>query len=906
MIPLKIELKNFLSYGRGIQKIEFKDYPLICLSGKNGHGKSALLDAMTWALWGQARKISGAVKADAGLLRLGQTQMMVCLEFEFNRNIYKVRREYTKTYGKPIVLLDFELFDKEKDKFISLTDKTIKLTEKKIEGLVGLDFDTFINTAFLRQGQANEFSKKSPKERKQILANILGFSRYDELQKLSSDQARNYNEGKKVSSKLIEQMKKEIEKEEEIEQEQKKESLVFKDIKSQFEKMQKDLLKFESEKHTNLEKKNKHLSLLQEIDEFKNKKAEKEKEFKIAVLEWKSFHYKSLKSDSPEKLENLRTELNLNNKNFLELQQKSLSLQEEILQKKSLYQKETSDFKSSLEKEIYKIRFNLEKEQLAQKQSAELVMQKEKVQKEAKSSLNLKEQDRLLIQNGLNEYSKFAQEYEKAKTQFEKRRSFYQVFIQKGNWVKKQLEELDQRKSAFHDNQSPSCPLCQQVLTVKRKQFLSAKLREEKKFFLHQLDRISGLIKNLKNILLDQNEQIKKLQKEDNQYKQLESKKENLSKEVEQIKIDLKKEEENLNKLDIKEKESLVNIKIIKNVLKEKEKELVEGLKANLEIKKLEKEIAVQEKELADLHYDKKAHLKIQEKLQKIEKSLEELKFLKRDLALQQQRKSKVSFLSAQIKELKKSILSIELKAKKLRFDSKLEKELEKKINDLKDQIKTVLKSKENCLQKLGSLENQMKRIESLKAEEKQKLEEIEQFDDEIECYQLLTQAFGKDGIQALLIEEVIPEIEQEANKILSKLTENRSQIFIESLRDLKKGGVKETLDIQIADVAGIRPYEMFSGGEAFRVDFALRIAISKLLARRAGTALQTLIIDEGFGSQDEEGLNLLMEAIYSIREDFAKIIVVSHLSYFKDNFPIHFVINKNSAGSFVSVEERG
>ena len=101
--------------------------------------------------------------------------------------------------------------------------------------------------------------------------------------------------------------------------------------------------------------------------------------------------------------------------------------------------------------------------------------------------------------------------------------------------------------------------------------------------------------------------------------------------------------------------------------------------------------------------------------------------------------------------------------------------------------------------------------------------------------YQAIAVATSKDGIQALLIEEAIPEIEQEANHLLSKLTDNQAQLFIESLRDLKKGGTKETLDIKISDTAGIRPYELFSGGEAFRIDFALRIAISKLLARRAG-----------------------------------------------------------------------
>ena len=156
------------------------------------------------------------------------------------------------------------------------------------------------------------------------------------------------------------------------------------------------------------------------------------------------------------------------------------------------------------------------------------------------------------------------------------------------------------------------------------------------------------------------------------------------------------------------------------------------------------------------------------------------------------------------------------------------------------------------------------------------------------------------------MIEEAIPEIEQEANQLLSQLTNNEAHIFIESLRDLKKGGTKETLDIKISDQNGIRPYELFSGGEAFRIDFALRIAISKLLARRAGTALQTLIIDEGFGSQDDEGLSHIMDALHAIQHNFSKIIVVSHLPAMKDQFPVQFVIQKGVQGSVVTVVEQG
>jgi len=180
------------------------------------------------------------------------------------------------------------------------------------------------------------------------------------------------------------------------------------------------------------------------------------------------------------------------------------------------------------------------------------------------------------------------------------------------------------------------------------------------------------------------------------------------------------------------------------------------------------------------------------------------------------------------------------------------------------------------------------------------------QVDETLSDYQAISMATGKDGIQALLIEEAIPEIEQEANDILSRLTNNQAQIMIESLWDLKKGGTKETLDIKISDTIGVRPYELFSGGEAFRIDFALRIAISKLLARRAGTSLQTLIIDEGFGSQDEEGLARIMNALYAIQNDFSKIIIVSHLSSMKDQFPVHLNIEKGPSGSKISFVQHG
>src|SRR5207244_12800067 len=73
------------------------------------------------------------------------------------------------------------------------------------------------------------------------------------------------------------------------------------------------------------------------------------------------------------------------------------------------------------------------------------------------------------------------------------------------------------------------------------------------------------------------------------------------------------------------------------------------------------------------------------------------------------------------------------------------------------------------------------------------------------------------------------------------------------------------TLDVNVSDELGTRPYELFSGGEKFRVDFAIRIALSKLLARRAGAPLQMLAIDEGFGTQDRDRKSTRLNSSHQI-----------------------------------------
>ena len=183
--------------------------------------------------------------------------------------------------------------------------------------------------------------------------------------------------------------------------------------------------------------------------------------------------------------------------------------------------------------------------------------------------------------------------------------------------------------------------------------------------------------------------------------------------------------------------------------------------------------------------------------------------------------------------------------------------------------------------------------------EQQRKRAEFKKVDQERWLYQQLMGAFGKKGLQGMIIENAIPEIAEEANGLLLRMTDNGMQVHFETTRPAKQGGHEiETLDIRITDGAGTRPYELFSGGEAFRVNFAIRIALSRLLARRAGAKLQTLILDEGFGTQDGKGREKLVEVIDSIKDDFEKIIVITHVEELKDSFAQRIEVTKDATGS--------
>ncbi len=903
MIPQKIQIKNFLSYGPNLQTVDFTNHSLICLSGKNGHGKSALLDAMTWAIWGQARKVSGASKADQGLLRLGQTQMLVVFDFLFGGKHYRIRREYMETYGKPVNVLEFGMLDAQSDTLIPLTDKTIRTTQEKIEQTLRLDFDSFSNSAFLRQGSSNEFSKKSPKDRKQILATILGLDQYEVIRKLAMEKVKDAFNKKTVLMALQEKRLQELTTQETLNTELARLDSEMKNLvqtEQILASQHKELLQQRSA-HDEQQKQFHNVSF--QLQQLTEQATIHKQQLRDLLTQWRQINKKKQALNNIHLLEQQKNKLIAAIAQHQKLLQDNLEHKQTLLTITQQINVIEQQYKDELTKQSHALQLELERLRAEQKNLNTIAQN-------GKQQLTQLQTDDALIathiktdEQALSKITVTAETVATQESHLEKRKSAYQHFVSLGNWINSELNSLVNKKKMVHGDDS-SCPLCEQNLSASRRRFLKLNFEKQESFLAHRLQRLKRIIPALKEILIAQHATITKNKEQLQHAVTITTKITDNS----ALRAKIAQQIAQLLTASAQTDSHIINHA---DTIAKKENEITHQQSATPTINDLRYNELLQQKkhleqQLNTHQYKEEAYKKDQEQFKLIEAQLVEHQTTQKDIAQQEMRKNSISKLCDELKTVKANIQNTDKKRTALGDLAKqlqILHEQETKLDTHKAELKH---TKESLLHAKGSIENQHKHLEKIKQEFEQEQTNVIQLDAIIDDYQTIATATGKDGIQALLIEEAIPEIEQEANILLSRLTNNQAQIFIDSLRDLKKGGTKETLDIKISDQAGIRPYELFSGGEAFRIDFALRIAISKLLARRAGTALQTLIIDEGFGSQDEEGLGHIMDALHKIQDDFSKIIIVSHLPSMKDQFPVQFYIEKGVQGSTISIIEQG
>src|SRR5919109_2046833 len=111
MIPVRLRLHNFMCY-RGDATLDLSGIQLACLAGENGHGKSALLDALTYALWGEAR-----ARREEDLITLGSDEMEVELEFLLGSDRYRVIRKRSRRGRTRQSALEMQVWDGEGERF---------------------------------------------------------------------------------------------------------------------------------------------------------------------------------------------------------------------------------------------------------------------------------------------------------------------------------------------------------------------------------------------------------------------------------------------------------------------------------------------------------------------------------------------------------------------------------------------------------------------------------------------------------------------------------------------------------------------------------------------------------------------------------------------------------------------
>ena len=148
----------------------------------------------------------------------------------------------------------------------------------------------------------------------------------------------------------------------------------------------------------------------------------------------------------------------------------------------------------------------------------------------------------------------------------------------------------------------------------------------------------------------------------------------------------------------------------------------------------------------------------------------------------------------------------------------------------------------------------------------------------ELDEYVYLKNIFGKNGIQTILLENIIKNHQAIANNVLKEICNEPIQIHMDTQKTSADGSrTLETLDLTIRKDGNILSYNSLSGGEKFRISIALALGLRDLAARFGGTNLNLIMLDEVNSPLDRYGVEtLFVNVIEKISERY-KTMVITH-----------------------------
>ncbi|PPD58986.1 AAA family ATPase [Dehalogenimonas etheniformans] len=850
-------MKNFLPYRGEITPLSFDGIHLACITGDNGSGKSSIIDAITWALWGKSR-LRSKTTSDDDLITQGETETEISFDFRTGDNqIYRVvrRRAKPKKTGSS-GQSSLNLFVGSPEGFRTISGNTIAETEVKIKNVLHLEYETFVSSAYLKQGEADHFTVLRPNERKEVLVSILGLDVYDELAEKARDKASEAASAKSLISVTMEIEQKQLERRPELEsallssQKQLAESneqlskarLTLDSLKSSWQLIQTREQMLRQAESAVVDTEN-------DLKARHNDRFEIEKRIKIhrdivhnraEIVDGYSrlLSARQINEDDNRKLSELRT-----------LEQQYMQLDKQISEARHILLNKRSTWQSKFD---------------------ELSLRAAK-----SSSLRL----------SLDDLGLEAEKLKERQTQFEAESRQLQVVkvevaaidAEEKGQVRRLAEIAEKTGMLASAGQAAICPVCEAELSEDRLKTVQTRYVAERRAAESALAMLADSKK-------DKAREITELER-------------HLAMEG-----SLRSEVLRLGKLEAQLQTELAEAESASKRLPEGEKQIT-ALTQQIEKGEFALEernsIASLEQEIRKMGYDATAHRRVQAQINELEP------FEKRHQELYQAEK----LLTQEEKDLDKALKTISELEQRLaqriqeadtqrQSLSQIPRIDAQQIEDAESTVKSLSISVNSDSERLGSLKQALVHLDELENSLFKKAVELKKYAVDESIYKELQASFGKNGIQAVLIESAIPEMEAEANRLLAKMTDNRMSLKLEMQRATKKGDIAETFDIKIADELGTRDYDLFSGGEAFRINFALRLALSRLLAHRSGAPLRTLVIDEGFGTQDAAGIEKLKEAIASIQDKFECVLVITHIEEFKDAFPARIEVFKTADGS--------
>ena len=850
MIPLRLKLSGFLSY-RDTVEVDFSGFNLACISGPNGAGKSSLLDAMTWVLFGQARK------RDESLVNMQAQAAEVTFTFEYENHQYRVIRSLAR--GKTTAL-EFQILNEKE--WRPFTEHSNRETQARIEQVLRLDYETFINVSFFLQGRADQFAQQPPTRRKEILGNILGLERWE----IFKERAAGHRKEVEDNLGSLEGRMSEIEVELAEEDSRKKHLAELEDqlggvVASR--KVQEAALASIKQVRAGLDKQR---EMVQKMVQALQRSQANLSAFqtRLAGREAERQPFKDLL----ERAEEVEADYHSWQQARLEVEKwNGIASQFQEQEKHRLpFLEEINSQKAKLEQE----KETLEGQQA---EAGLLVTTMEELSAEISSSKMALAQAETKIEERAR-LEKTIQEGRERQAELRAENAGLKIEMDE---LRLRIEKLDKAEGAV-------CPLCGQDLSAEHRQSTLAQLQAQGTAKGNTWRANKGKGDELDSMLVETEKQVSKLAG-------AASDRLSLNNTIAQLSERLEASQKKARDWEASGAKRL-----------ERVDKMLAGGKYSAEARR---QLSRVDKELAALGYDATAHDTARQV---------EMKGRPAESTYQALEKARAAFkpLSDEIENLTNQISSLSAEVDRQQTEcDEAEQALavvESQAPDLEGAERSLYDSKEreNQLnQEVGAARQKVTVLADLKKRKKKLTVEREELGLQVGRFKALERAFGKDGVPALLIEQALPEIEMKANEILGRLSDDSMHLHFETqtkYKDEKRKDLRETLEIQVSDGAGVRDYEMFSGGEAFRVNFAIRLALSEVLAQRKGARLQMLVIDEGFGSQDALGRQRLIQAINTVKEDFAKILVITHLEELKDAFPTRIEVEKGERGSTITI----